>query len=183
MKTPVSLLQRLRESPDQETWARFVQLYLPLVCSWGGQLGLQDADVGDLSQEVFALLLQKMPEFRHDRHKSFRGWLRTVTLNKWRELCRRRPGAAAGALPDEVAGTDPAGAAWEREHNQYLAAQALKLMQADFNEATWRACWETTVEGRSAAEVAQQLGLSAAAVYCARARVLHRLREELKDLF
>jgi RNA polymerase sigma-70 factor (ECF subfamily) len=183
MKTPVSLLQRLRESPDPEAWSRFVHLYLPLVCYWGRLYGLQDADVADLSQEVFALLLRKLPEFCHDGHGSFRAWLRAVTLNKWRELCRRRPqGREEGALPGELASADPAGATWESEHNQYLAARALKLMQADFDETTWRACWETAVEGRAAAEVARQLGLTPAAVYCARSRVLRRLRDELRDL-
>jgi hypothetical protein len=34
--------------------------------------------------------LVKLPEFRYDRHGSFRAWLRTVTLNKWRENLRRR---------------------------------------------------------------------------------------------
>jgi RNA polymerase sigma-70 factor (ECF subfamily) len=182
MKTPVSLLRRLREAPDQEAWSRFVQLYLPLVCYWGRQYGLQDSDVADLSQEVFALLLRKLPEFCHDQRRSFRAWLRAVTLNKWRELCRRRrsQGREEGALPEDLASADPAGAAWEGEHNQYLAAGALKLMQADFDETTWRACWETAVEGRSAAEVARGLGLTPAAVYCS--RVLRRLRDELQDL-
>jgi RNA polymerase sigma-70 factor (ECF subfamily) len=139
--------------------------------------------VADLSQEVFTLLLHKLPEFRYDRNGSFRGWLRTVTRNKLRELCRRR-----NLAPDkqqmlaEVATTDPAQDLWEEEHNRYLATRALKLMQADFDPATWRACWETAVEGRSAAEVARQLGQTAGAVYAAKARVLRRLRQELQDL-
>ncbi len=184
METPVSLLQRLRHAPTPEAWSRFVQLYLPLICYWGRQSGLQDSDVADLSQEVFALLLEKLPEFAYDQHKSFRNWLRTVTLNKWRELCRRR-GLAAGAasvLP-EVATVDPAQQVWEDEHNQYLATRALKLMQGDFDAATWKACWETAVEGRPAAAVASELGMSVGAVYAAKSRVLRRLRQELQDLF
>jgi hypothetical protein len=59
MKTPVSLLERLQSSPNQETWSRFVLLYLPLICYWGREAGLQDSDVADLSQEVFTLLLHR----------------------------------------------------------------------------------------------------------------------------
>src|SRR5947209_19290475 len=99
MRTPASLLQRLQQETDEESWSRFVRLYLPLICDWGRQLGVQDSDVADLSQEVFILLLRKLPEFRFEQQKRFRHWLRAVTVNKLRELCRRRglPRAGAGA--------------------------------------------------------------------------------------
>src|SRR5262245_3957916 len=87
--TPISLLDRLRQPADQAAWARFVDLYSPLVFSWARQTGLQPADAADLVQEVFTLLLVKMPEFVHKQDGSFRAWLKTVTLNKWRERCRR----------------------------------------------------------------------------------------------
>src|SRR5665811_132490 len=36
-------------------------------------------------QDVFTVLVRKLPAFRYDPHKTFRGWLRTVALNKWRD--------------------------------------------------------------------------------------------------
>jgi RNA polymerase sigma-70 factor (ECF subfamily) len=183
MKTPASLLQRLRQAPDQESWSRFVQLYLPLICYWGRGAGLQDADVADLSQEVLTVLFRTLPAFDYDRHKSFRHWLRTVTLNKLRELRRRRRvpvPANEGTLDDLPA--DEGGAPWEAEHNRYVAARALELMRTDFETTTWQACWQTTVDNRSGAEVARRLGMTVAAVYAARSRVLRRLREELDGL-
>lgn len=185
MQTPVSLLHRLRHAPDAEGWSRFVQLYLPLVCYWCKQSGLQDADSADLSQEVFTLLWQKLPHFVYDPQKNFRSWLRSVTRNKWRELCRRRglPLQTGESLADDLTMDDPAGARWEEEHHQYLATRALQLMKADFDTTTWQACWETTVAARPAGEVAQQLGLTVGAVYAAKARVLRRLRHELQDLW
>jgi DNA-directed RNA polymerase specialized sigma24 family protein len=39
---------------------------------------------------MFEVLLHKLPEFQYDRQKSFRSWLRTVTMNKWKERGRRR---------------------------------------------------------------------------------------------
>jgi RNA polymerase sigma-70 factor (ECF subfamily) len=183
METPVSLLQRLRQSADQEAWSRLVQLYFPLVCYWARRAGLQDADVADLAQEVFLVLFRTLPDFTYDKHKSFRNWLCTVTLNKWRELGRRRavPVVRAGSGLDDVAAPDCT-SVWDEEHNRYLVAKALELMQADFATRTWRACWGTLVEGRTPAEVARQLGTTVAAVYTARARVLRRLRQELEGL-
>ena len=46
--TPVSLLQRLRDSADQAAWGRFVRLYTPLLYSWARHVGLQEPDAADL---------------------------------------------------------------------------------------------------------------------------------------
>jgi DNA-directed RNA polymerase specialized sigma24 family protein len=56
---------------------------------WARSAGLPTHDAADLVQEVLVVLVQKLPEFEYDPHQSFRGWLRTITLNKWRERCRR----------------------------------------------------------------------------------------------
>ncbi len=55
-------------------------------------------------------------------------------------------------------------------------------MRADFEETTWRACWEMVVAGRPAAAVAAELGLTVGAVYAAKFRVLKRLRRDLRGL-
>jgi RNA polymerase sigma-70 factor (ECF subfamily) len=55
-------------------------------------------------------------------------------------------------------------------------------MQADFQPATWQAFWQCAVNDRPAAEVAAELGLTVAAVYAARSRILRRLREDLAGL-
>lgn len=183
--TNVSLLERLKLPVDQPAWARFVDLYTPMMYAWARRLGLQEPDAADLVQEVFAVLVQKMPEFSYDRHRSFRAWLRTVTLNKWRDRCRRRTARAP-----EVTGTPALEAAEaatedsfsEREYRQQLVARALELMQAEFQPTTWKACWEFVVAGRPAAEVGRQLGISENAVHLAKGRVLRRLREELAGL-
>ncbi len=133
-------------------------------------------------QEVFAVLVQKLPEFTYDRQRSFRAWLRTITLNKWREICRRRAGAPGEPLPEEVAGPDSVDAFADAEYRRHVMARALAIMQAQFRPATWKACWEHVVVGRAAADVAAELGVSEGAVYVATHRVLRRLRQELDGL-
>src|SRR5882724_11404243 len=95
--TPLSLLQRLQRSATADDWARFVRLCTPLLFTWARRTGLQEADAADLVQDVFTLLLVKLPTFRHQVAGSFRGWLRTVTLNKCRERGRRAKLPLAGA--------------------------------------------------------------------------------------
>jgi RNA polymerase sigma-70 factor (ECF subfamily) len=181
--TPVSLLERLRQPDEGEAWGRFVALYTPLLYSWARRVGLQESDAADLVQEVFTVLVQKLPDFAYDQHRSFRAWLKTLTLNKWREG-RRRAGArreqpqglAEPAAPDQLE------AFWETEYHQHLAAHALRIMQADFEPQTWQACWELVVNDRPAAQVARELGLSVGTIYAAKCRVLARLRQELVGL-
>jgi RNA polymerase sigma-70 factor (ECF subfamily) len=69
--TPVSLLQRLRQSSAQTAWSRFVELYTPLLFSWARRCGLNDTDAADLVQDVFTHLIARLPEFQYDRHAAF----------------------------------------------------------------------------------------------------------------
>jgi RNA polymerase sigma-70 factor (ECF subfamily) len=89
-QTPASLLERLREPNAAEAWERLVRLYTPLLYSWARQVGLQEPDAADLVQDVFVTLFETLPTFVYDRRRSFRGWLHTLTLNKWRDRRRRR---------------------------------------------------------------------------------------------
>ena len=184
--TSVSLLERLRQPAEQEaSWKRFVQLYTPLLYHWARKLDLSADDAADLVQEVLMLLVQKLPEFTYDRQKSFRGWLRTVTLNKWRDYCRLRrvPMEEGGAdlLPD-VASCDNAAAFEEADYRRHVVKQALQVMQNEFQPNTWKACWEYMIVERPAEAVAEELGITVNAVYLAKSRVLSRLRQELAGL-
>jgi RNA polymerase sigma-70 factor (ECF subfamily) len=183
--TPPSLLEKLHNPADHQAWQEFVDLYTPLLYHWARRAGLQDQDAADLLQDVFTTLYQKLPEFQYDQHKSFRKWLRSVTLNQWRDNCKRRGRQPLGSNPDalnDVPASDGLDAAAEREYRQHLVGRALRLMQAEFQPTTWKACWEFVVRDRPAAEVARELGISENAVYIAKCRVVSRLRQELEGL-
>ncbi|MBM4072922.1 MAG: sigma-70 family RNA polymerase sigma factor [Planctomycetes bacterium] len=183
--TPVSLLERVRHGTDHDAWSRFVKLYTPLIFYWGRQYGLQVADSADLTQEVFTTLVRKLPEFTYDRQKSFRAWLRTLTLNQWRDLHKRRATRPVPGNDDrlfDLKAPDAVSALEEDEYRQHLVQRALRMMQADFQPTTWKAFWEQAVNQRSPDEVAADLGLTIAAVYGAKFRVLNRLRQELRGL-
>jgi RNA polymerase sigma-70 factor (ECF subfamily) len=178
--TSISLLERLKLPAAQDSWTRFVDLYTPLLFYWARRLGLQEADAADLVQDVFALLVRKLPRFNYKRDLSFRGWLRTVMYNQWRK--KRATLLVTDAGLSGVADPQPAADLGQAEFQQQLTVRALQLMQAEFQPSTWRACWETVVCGRPAAEVARELGISVNAVYLARSRVLRRLRQELAGM-
>jgi RNA polymerase sigma-70 factor, ECF subfamily len=102
-RTPASLLQRLKNTDNQDAWRRFVELYAPMVYGWGCRAGLDCNGASDLVQDVFLVLVEKMHAFQYDGQRSFRAWLKTVTLNKWREKARHRLPGAAVTVGDSLA--------------------------------------------------------------------------------
>jgi RNA polymerase sigma-70 factor, ECF subfamily len=183
--TSVGLLGQLQNQEASQPWVRFVELYTPLLHYWAARLpGIQEADASDLVQDVFLVLLTKLPALQYDPDQSFRGWLRTLLLNRWRDRARSREPAQSipAALLDELASPGAGDEIVAMEYRQFLVGRALQLMETDFERSTWQACWQCAALGRPAAAVAQELGLTVAAVYLAKSRVLRRLRQELDGL-
>jgi RNA polymerase sigma-70 factor (ECF subfamily) len=183
--TSVSLLRRLRKPNQDAAWQRFVDLYAPLIFFWGRGQGLSATDSADLVQEVMAILVVKLPQFEYDPKRRFRGWLRTVTINKAKDLHRQntaRPSSGHDEAIQSVTVANNVNLFDEAEYRNFLANRALELMKAEFRDQSWQACWKHVVEGTKAAEVARELGISVNMVYLAKSRVLTRLREELDGL-
>ncbi len=186
LSTSITLLQRVKQVADTAAWERFVELYTPLLYRWTQLAGLSDHDAKDVVQDVFVVLIRELPAFEYDASQGrFRGWLRTVTLHRCQERLRQRIRTGPGGpdhfeqeLVDDKAGE----AFWETEYRQMLVQRAYELMRSDFEPTTWQACWEHTVNGRSAADVAAELGMTENAVYLAKFRVMRRLRQELQGL-
>lgn len=183
--TSHSLLDQLRGPTNAAAWSRFVHLYTPVLMRWAERLGVRPADQPDLLQDVFLTLLKVLPSFSYARGPSFRAWLHTIFVNKWKDACRKRiPSTLAAdesgfpmpAVDDHTLAVD------EAEYRAVIVARAAKLIRSDFNDTTWQAFWSTAVEDRPVPDVAKELGVTVNVVYLARSRVLARLRVELAGL-
>jgi RNA polymerase sigma-70 factor (ECF subfamily) len=188
--TSLTLLVRLRAN-EAAAWDTMVHLYRPLVCHWCLRAGLQGADADDIAQEVFQAAATHLEQFRRDRPgDSFRAWLRGITRNKillhFRRHGRHAPargGTDAFIQLQELADEpDPIGADDSASETDGLFQRALDLVRGEFEARTWQMFWATTAEGRSPVDVAADLGVTPGTVRKAKARVLHRLREEFGDL-
>ncbi len=183
--TSESLLLRLRSSGDQKAWTTFVELYTPLIFYWARRAGLQTNDAADLVQDVLTLAFQKLPSFEYDANKSFRGWLRTVTLNRFREKLRKKSIGAAAATQSvltSIAQPGTAESTWDLNYQQALVARAMRLLETEFQPATWAALQQYVFKGQSAAVAAEENGLSIWTVYAAKSRLMSRMRETLDGL-
>jgi RNA polymerase sigma-70 factor (ECF subfamily) len=186
--TRASLLLRLRDPHDQAAWGEFVDLYAPLVYGYGRKQGLQDADAADLSQEVLGAVAGAVGRLDYDPYRgSFRNWLFTVVrrkLSNWRRSQRNRLDGSLAAEADKFLEQFPMPeemAEWEAEWERRLFAWACEQVRRTVAGVTWQAFWRTAIEDQSGKQVADALGLSVAAVYLARSRVLARLKDLVRS--
>ncbi len=181
--TSASLFMKLQQPHQPDAWARFEQLYTPLVRQWSAQRGVRGADADDVAQEVFAKLLKILPDPARPAVASFRGWLRALTFNACHDFHTRK-GTRPLPAPDGLSSAD-AGEALseivEANDRRMVVRSALELIRPEFSEQTWAAFTGIAIQERPAAEVATELGISKNAVHLARNRVLTRLREEFGE--
>jgi RNA polymerase sigma factor (sigma-70 family) len=182
-ETSLSLLDRLSQAPDADSWKRPVEAYSPLLKSWIGRYEVQTADADDLVQDVLLVVMRELPSFRHNQQRgAFRTWLRRIVVNRLRNFWRSRGRAAehGGELMgrlDELEDPRSAGSQlWDREHDRHLALQLLALLEDRFTESTREVFRRLVLEQADADEVAAELGLTLNAVFTAKSRVLRELR-------
>jgi RNA polymerase sigma factor (sigma-70 family) len=188
--TRLSLLARLQQQPDdQGAWAEFVDRYAPRILGWCRQRQLQDADARDVTQNVLLKLAAKMRSFRYDASGSFRAWLKTVTHHAWSDYvtARQRPGLGSGSpqveeLLREVTAGEELSAHLKDEFDQEVLEESRLRVQGRVDARTWEAFRLTALEGRSGAEAAAELGMTVAAVFKAKSRVLKMLQDEVREL-
>jgi RNA polymerase sigma factor (sigma-70 family) len=184
--TQQSLLLRLRDAEDADAWSDFARLYSPAILAFARRKGLQDADAADLAQEVLQSVARSMPDFVLDGR--FRSWLFTLVqrrLYDWRRKQQRQEQGSGRTSVLEQLQEQPAPddeADWNRELQQQTFTVAAAKIRDGFSEATWQAFWLTAVKGRTGQEAAQALGLSVAAVYLAKRRVMAKLKEQVELL-
>jgi RNA polymerase sigma-70 factor (ECF subfamily) len=189
--TSVSLLDRVHQQPDAGAWQRLVDLYTPLLQQWLARYSLQESDRDDLVQEVLAVVVRKLPDFLHNQQRgAFRSWLRTILVNClhefWRAGRSRRTATGGSDLLDALQQLeDPHSSLshlWDHEHDQQVVRRALELIEPDFKPKTWQAFRRQVLGGETPQVVAADLGMSVNALVIAKSRVLHRLRQELREL-
>ncbi len=182
--TSSSLLQGARAG-ENEAWRRLVGRYAQIVYARCRRVGIGPDDAQDVVQEVFSSTATHLCEFRYrSPTDSFRSWLKTITHNKIADHFRRQgaqPKAEGGSAAQqrfaELATEPLAGSASDSAIGDTRLHKVLEIANASVEELTWQAFWQLTVEERTAADVAEQLGMGTKAVYEAKYRVSRLIRK------
>jgi RNA polymerase sigma factor (sigma-70 family) len=186
-ETRNSLLLKLQDSADCESWHEFVAIYRPVVYRMARRRGMQDTDAQDLAQAVLISVADSVACWQIDPQRArFRTWLVRVARNAIIDAFRRkRPDVGEGGTTQIIRLQQqpvPDHAEIDTEHRRELFRWAARQVRWEFAEETWLAFWRTAVETKPVQEVAKDLGKSPGAIYIARSRVMRRLQERVREV-
>ena len=190
-ETSLSLIARIRQSSDHESWDRMVDMYSPLLRRWLGKYDVQDADADDIVQDVLVAIARELPAFEHNRRVgAFRTWLRRILVNRlrnhWRARQHRPLATGDSSLLERLNQLEDNSSSitrvWDTEHDRAVVVHLLDLIRPNFLPKTWEAFHRQMFGGKRAVDVASELNMPLSSVYVARSRVLSALRREAAGL-
>ena len=192
--TRYSLLSRLQNWDDQDSWKDFFDTYWRLIYAVALKSGLTEAEAQDVVQETIISVSKNIQKFKRDRHLgSFKGWLRNLTRWRIADQLRKRTRNRHEAIEiaeDEVSGWDvaeiPASAevesVWENEWRANLMKVALENVKRRVKEEHYQMFDFYVVKEWPVEKVARTLGVSAGQVYLAKFRVGALIKKEIRRL-
>jgi RNA polymerase sigma factor (sigma-70 family) len=186
--TTTLLLESLRDA-DEAAWKQFIDRFRAPIVRFACDLGLAADEAEDVAQETLMDFVRAYRNGQYDRERGrLSAWLFGIAHRRVRYAWRKRadqPRQVAGAertafwenLPDEEAARESWDASWE----QTVLDQCLRQVRAEVESNTIRAFELFALQGRSAADVAGELGMSRNAVFIAKHRVMKRVLELMRQ--
>ena len=187
-ETSATLLRTLREARsgvDDVAWARFVDMYGPVVHHLVHLLspGISDADTDDAVQDVFVKLVDILRSGAYDPAKGkFRTYLSTLVrrllIGRYREAVeRRRDRQVEIEVAEEIAVADDPGAWMDAKWRIAcrMAAERRVMEESALAEQS-REVWRLlSVEGLSVKDAARRLGIPSNTVSKIKRRIETRI--------
>ncbi len=97
LPTRYSLLSRLQNWGDEESWRLFFDTYWRLIYSVALKSGLTESEAQEVVQETIICVAQNIQKFKRDRRLgSFKGWLRNLTRWRIADQLKKRTGLLRG---------------------------------------------------------------------------------------
>jgi RNA polymerase sigma-70 factor (ECF subfamily) len=199
-QTRASLLNRLKDLDDQESWLDFFNTYSNLIYQVAFKSGLSDIEAQEVLQETMIRLAKKMPDFKYDPARSFKGFLLHETGYRIKEQFRKRhaerqaPRRQLGettrtATIDRLA--DPAGLVledvWNAEWEKNLFDRAIKKVKGQIREGKangrqYQLFDLYVIKQWPAQKVAETMGVKIGQVFLAKHRIAALIKKEIKSL-
>jgi RNA polymerase sigma factor (sigma-70 family) len=193
--TRQSLLSRLKNWDDHESWKTFFDTYWKLIYNTAMRSGLTDAEAQDVVQETVLSVMKSMPNFKYDaQNGSFKAWLKRLT--SWRvmdELRKRKHVFCETNRQDTSTGQDffntlpdPAmsrlEAAWDEEWEKNLLDAAIDRLKAKVDSKQYQIFDLHVIKGWPVMRVAGALGINPGRVYLSKHRIGKLLKTEIEQL-
>lgn len=187
--TRISLLRRVKDPQDHDSWQEFVRCYAPLVARWASRRGLQADDVEEANCRVLMRLFEYLPHFEYDADRGrFRGYLFQTLRSVVSEIFREKRNA--GLLPEangqfllEIQSNPEAcedllsELVEEHRYHQYRQAKIRAKKRCDKSHV-WESWTLTREQQFSPSEAAAKMQIKLSSVYMNISRVNEYIREE-----
>lgn len=193
--TRQSLLSRLRDLDDQESWRVFFETYWKLILRTAMRAGLTEAEAQDVVQETVISVSKNIQKFEYDPVKgSFKQYL--LKLTNWRirgQFRKRLPVVQSNPRPGtdtEVEGIDEMSvpvlpeleSLWDEEWEENLVEAALQRVKAKTDPKFYQVYDLYVRQKWPVAKVAKDLRVTKAKVYLAKHLVGKTLKKEMEKL-
>ena len=191
--TRYSLLSRMQDLGDQDSWKDFFDTYWRLIYSFAIKSGLTDAEAQDVVQETVISVSKDIQKFKRDRALgSFKGWLRNLTRWRIADQLRKRTRSVpfgddrsdSSSVPVEIGGPVNAEleAIWEKDWQANLLEAAMERVRPRVKEEHYQMFDLNVVRQWPARKVAKALGVNIGLVYLAKYRIMALIKKEVRVL-
>jgi RNA polymerase sigma-70 factor (ECF subfamily) len=197
LPTRPSLLSRLKDLDDQESWRDFFDSYWNLIYRMAIVAGLTQAEAQDVVQETVITVAKNIQQFKYDPARgSFKGWLLQTTRWRIMDEFRKRgtlPPQAPAPDPDNTRRTDPIERVpdpasrdfeqvYEEEWQKNLWNAALERVRRRVRPKQYQIFDLYVLQAWPVEKVRATLKVSTAQVYLAKLRLAARIKREVKRL-
>jgi len=192
--TRYSLLSRLKDWEDEESWRVFFDTYWRLIYGVAIKAGLTDAEAQEVVQETIICVAKNIQKFKRDRKLgSFKGWLRNLTHWRIADQLRKRTLVVQGntALERQSLGSldqipeppdEAAAAEWENEWQRNMLKAALERVKRLVREEQYQLFDLYVVKQWPVERITRTLDVSATRVYVAKHRITRLIQKEVHRL-
>ncbi len=193
-RTRASLVRRLKNWEDHESWKEFLALYGGLLRRVAMRSGLTESEADDAVQDTVITVAKTMSAFQYDRARcSFKTWLRHLAAKRIADQFRKRMPVTTPAPDSSPAGTplleripDPNGIrlddAWETEWKTAIFNAAVQRARRAAAVEQFQIFDFHVLKNWPVKRVASTFGISTARVYLAKHRVMRLVLREAKRL-
>ena len=196
LKTRASLIERLRDRDDRDSWREFFDRYWKLVYGLAIKSGLTAEEAEEVVQETMVAISRNLDDYEYKPQEcSFKSWIFKMT--KWRiiDQIRKRPpafikSARSNSEPDRTPteervadeATPPLDRIWEDEWQKNLVDMALTRVKQKVSIKTFQIFDLYVLKAWPVREVKKLLHVSAPHIYVAKHRVTTLIQAEVRRL-
>ena len=197
-----SLIGRLKNWDDQESWREFFETYWKLIYGVALKSGLTHSEAEEVVQETVVSVSKKIGGFKADPvHGSFKSWL--LNLTRWRitdqirkrhvqedqerkHRSGRRTSDETSLTPTEERVADPGAdmleAIWNEEWENNVVVAALEKLKPQVSARQFQIFFLHVIKQMPAGTTAKSLGVNVARVYLVKHRLKPLFEQAVKEV-